>query len=76
MKKFILWLRSLSDPEYLWEYGTCNKQYARRNKLNGVVQFRYWKAGERGNDPLTPSYQSDFWIDFDRSWWIDFKTII
>lgn len=66
MKKFIIWLRSLSDPDYVWEHGTCNNLPARRNKLHGNVQFVLWKAGEQG-------HQKDFWINFDRSWWVEFK---
>ena len=45
----------------LYEYGTCNKLRARRNRMTGAVQFVLWKAGEQGHD-------SDFWINFDRSW--------
>lgn len=64
--KIGIWLRSIFDPESVWEYGTCNNQRARRHKLKGNVQFVLWKAGKQGHN-------KDFWINFDWSWWIDFK---
>lgn len=50
----------------IYEYGTCNELYARRNKLTGVVQFILWKAGEQG-------HKKDYWINFDSSWYNQFK---
>jgi len=62
-----------------WEYGTCysehegrprNVRKARRNKYRGNVQFVIWKIGDKQGDYV---YTEDFWIDYDYSWFKNFK---
>lgn len=50
----------------IWIYGTCRGRIARKHRRKGNVQFVLWKAGEQGQ-------KEDFWIDFDPSWWHEFK---
>lgn len=49
----------------MYEYGTCKGGYARRDKINGSVQFIIWKAGEQG-------HIKDCWVNFDKTWWAGF----
>lgn len=49
----------------MYEYGTCKGGYARRDKINGSVQFIIWKAGEQG-------HTKDCWVNFDKTWWAGF----
>ncbi len=64
--KFYIFIRSLFNPESIWEYGICKNQRARRNKLIGNVQCVLWKAGEQG-------HKKDYWVDFYSDWWDEFK---
>lgn len=64
----LTFLRKLFRKKPEWEYGTCNKQVARRRIKKGNVQFIMWKAGEQG-------HTEDFWINFDPWWWDKFVLI-
>ena len=48
-----------------WEYGTLWGRKARRHLKNRNVQFILGK--------MTNHDIQDSWIDFDRSWWKEFK---
>jgi hypothetical protein len=50
----------------VYEFGSCNGSIARKDKRDGSVSFKLWKAGEQGHDV-------DFWHNFDSSWWDEFK---
>lgn len=57
-----------------WEDGICNGKPARRNIKAGNVQFRLWKIGDQKHiDGI--GHTSDKWIDFDSSWWNEFRPI-
>lgn len=60
-----LW-QKMKQKKYFWIYGTCNNKKARKHSIDKNVQFVIWKAGEQG-------HKKDCWIDFDSSWWKDFK---
>ncbi len=63
MRKLFSWLFK-KNP--VWIYGTCNKQLARKHRINKNVQFILWKSGEQ-------THIEDYWVDFDSSWWNYFK---
>lgn len=50
-----------------WEYGTAGdpRKLARRNTRDGRVQMLLWPAGKQG-------HTSDYWHNFDSSWWSTF----
>lgn len=62
------WIKNIFKKPIVdfWEYGYCNNKKARRHKINGNVQFVLWEDGEQG-------YKQDFWINFDKSYWNEFK---
>jgi hypothetical protein len=66
MKKIIHWFKVLFSKTECWEYGRCRNRVARRHKIFGNVQFILWEAGKQG-------HESDFWINFDPTWWDLFK---
>jgi hypothetical protein len=53
-------------------YGTLNGRVARKHINNGNVQFVLWKKGDQKHiDGI--GHTEDKWVNFDSSWWIDFK---
>jgi hypothetical protein len=60
MKTLIRWIKG-----DVWDYGTCNKQLARKHIIKGNVQFVLWKQGQQG-------HKKDFWYDFYSDWWPGF----
>lgn len=58
--------KNLFKKKPVWIYGECNTLPARKHRKKGNVQFVLWKAGEQG-------HKEDFWINFDSSWWRNFK---
>lgn len=63
-----LWLliRSIFNPDIVWEYGTCSGRIARKHKITGHVQFILWRKGEQG-------YEEDYWHDMHDTWWTKFN---
>lgn len=62
---------------FVWKYGTCDSRLARRHRWSGRVQFKAVSKGEltevgRFKDSAVV-YPSDYWVDFDPTWWKDFK---
>jgi hypothetical protein len=53
-------------------YGALNGRVARKHINNGNVQFVLWKKGDQEYvDGI--GHTEDKWVNFDSSWWIDFK---
>jgi hypothetical protein len=65
-------IRQFFKPRPVWEFGVVGESNkpARRNRKTGAVQFVLWRAGDRQGDYL---YAEDYWINYDSSWWPDFK---
>lgn len=60
----------------IWQYGKCRGREARRHIKEGNVQFVLWKRGDQGHlkdDDGSKGHKCDKWVDFDCSWWKDFK---
>jgi hypothetical protein len=78
---FISYLVSLIPKHFLrcerkrWEYGTCNGRHSRRDRKTREVQFILFNKGDQKSEYHPEGHAEDVWINFDSSWYKNFKLL-